>query len=83
MSHSMSRRTVSMYYALFYLLCSLLMIWPGPVFADSVKAMVFGMPFMFFWYVACVLLVFAGTLVAYVLDMRTPEAAAEAAGKGA
>ncbi len=83
MSQALSRRTVSLYYALFYLLCGLLMIWPGPVFADSVKTMVLGLPFMFFWYVMCVLLVFVGTLVAYLADKNSPEGRREAQLKGA
>lgn len=54
--------------------CLLAQVWPSAAWANRVEPRVMGLPFLFFWYVAGILAVFAGLLVLYLLER------AEAAG---
>lgn len=52
----------------YFLICTLAMIWPGAVIANRIEPMILGLPFMFFWYVAWVFMVFIGTVILYRLE---------------
>lgn len=49
----------------YFLICTLAMIWPGAAVANRVEPMVIGLPFVFFWYVAWVFVIFIGTVILY------------------
>ncbi len=53
---------------LYFLVCTLAMIWPGAVIANRIEPMIFGLPFLFFWYVLWVFMVFIGTVILYRLE---------------
>lgn len=53
----------------YFLVCTLAMIWPGAVIANRIEPMILGLPFLFFWYVAWVFMVFLGTLLLYRLEL--------------
>lgn len=53
---------------LYFLVCTIAMIWPGAVVANRVEPMVLGLPFFFFWYVLWVFMVFVGALILYRLE---------------
>lgn len=54
--------------SIYFLVCTLAMIWPGALVANRIEPMILGLPFMFFWYVAWVFMVFVGTVVLYRLE---------------
>ena len=54
--------------SIYFLICTLAMIWPGAVVANRIEPMILGLPFLFFWYVAWVFMVFIGTLLLYWLE---------------
>ena len=54
--------------SIYFLICTLAMIWPGAVIANRIEPMILGLPFLFFWYVAWVFIVFVGTLILYRLE---------------
>ena len=58
-------RKITLVMGAYFLICTLAMIWPGAVIANRVEPMVFGLPFLFFWYVLWVFMVFIGTIILY------------------
>ena len=54
--------------SIYFLICTLAMIWPGAVIANRIEPFVLGLPFFFFWYVLWVFVVFVGTLILYRLE---------------
>ncbi|HEX2174945.1 MAG TPA: hypothetical protein VHG70_03450 [Nocardioidaceae bacterium] len=54
--------------SIYFLVCTVAMIWPGAVVANRIEPIILGLPFLFFWYVAWVFMVFVGTLVLYRLE---------------
>jgi hypothetical protein len=54
--------------SVYFLICTLAMIWPGAVIANRIEPMILGLPFMFFWYVAWVFMVFVGCVILYRLE---------------
>lgn len=62
------RKKVIVGMSIYFLVCTLAMIWPGAVVANRIEPMILGLPFLFFWYVAWVFLVFVGTLILYRLE---------------
>lgn len=54
--------------SIYFGVCTLAMIWPGALVANRIEPMILGLPFMFFWYVAWVFMVFVGTVVLYRLE---------------
>jgi hypothetical protein len=53
---------------IYFLVCTLAMIWPGAVVANRIEPMILGLPFFFFWYVAWVFMVFVGCVILYRLE---------------
>lgn len=51
---------------LHFVLCTLAMIWPGALIANRVEPMILGLPFLFFWYILWMFLLFAGLLAAFL-----------------
>lgn len=51
-----------------YFICIIAMIWPGALIANRIEPFVLGLPFLFFWYVAWVFLLFLGLAAAYWLE---------------
>lgn len=54
--------------SLYFLVCTLAMIWPGAVLANRIEPIILGLPFLFFWYVVWIFMVFLGTLILYRLE---------------
>lgn len=54
--------------AVIYAICVLAMIWPGAMLANRIEPFVFGLPFMFFWYVAWVFVLFVGLTALYWIE---------------
>lgn len=52
----------------YFLVCTLAMIWPGALVANRIDPIILGLPFLFFWYVAWVFMVFIGTVILYRLE---------------
>ncbi|GEK47626.1 hypothetical protein HPA02_19090 [Bisbaumannia pacifica] len=52
---------------LHFTLCTLAMIWPGALIANRIEPMLLGLPFLFFWYILWMLVLFAGMWVAFVV----------------
>jgi hypothetical protein len=71
------RRKIAIGMSIYFLVCTLAMIWPGAVVANRIEPMIVGLPFLFFWYVAWVFLVFLGTVVLYRLEYSAPDRAEE------
>ena len=59
--------------SIYFFICTLAMIWPGAVIANRIEPMILGLPFLFFWYVAWVFMVFLGTLILYRLEFGGKE----------
>ncbi|WP_116475365.1 hypothetical protein [Zobellella maritima] len=51
---------------LHFVLCTLAMIWPGALIANRYEPTVLGLPFLFFWYILWMFLLFAGLLAAFI-----------------
>ncbi|SFI16521.1 DUF3311 domain-containing protein [Modicisalibacter xianhensis] len=49
-----------------FTLCTLAMIWPGALIANRIEPTVLGLPFLFFWYVLWMLILFVGMWLAYL-----------------
>ncbi len=62
------RRKIIIGMSIYFLVCTLAMIWPGAVVANRIEPMILGLPFLFFWYVAWAFMVFLGTLILYCLE---------------
>ncbi len=62
------RKKIIVGMSIYFLVCTLAMIWPGAVIANRIEPMILGLPFLFFWYVAWVFMVFIGTLILYRLE---------------
>ena len=62
------RKKIIIGMSIYFLVCTLAMIWPGAVVANRIEPMILGLPFLFFWYVAWVFMVFVGTLILYRLE---------------
>lgn len=58
-------RSYQVLVGLHFVICTLAMIWPGALIANRIEPTVLGMPFLLFWYVAWILVLFVGTAVAY------------------
>lgn len=56
----------SLLLTLHFILCTLAMIWPGALFANRIEPTVLGLPFLFFWYVLWMLILFVGMWLAYL-----------------
>jgi hypothetical protein len=54
----------------FFALTFLGFIWPGVTLANRVEPYIFGFPFLFSWFIALVLLQFAGLVVMHFTDPR-------------
>lgn len=50
------------------ILCWLAMIWPGALLANRITPFVLGLPFMYFWYVAWILVMTIGLFMLYRLE---------------
>ena len=61
-------RKITLVMGAYFLICTLAMIWPGAVVANRIEPMIFGLPFLFFWYVLWVFMVFVGTVILYRLE---------------
>lgn len=61
-------RKITLVMGAYFLICTLAMIWPGAVIANRIEPMIFGLPFLFFWYVLWVFMVFVGTVILYRLE---------------
>jgi hypothetical protein len=61
-------RKITLVMGAYFLVCTLAMIWPGAVIANRIEPMIFGLPFLFFWYVLWVFMVFVGTVILYRLE---------------
>ncbi|MCA0918247.1 DUF3311 domain-containing protein [Halomonas denitrificans] len=53
---------------LYFVLCTLAMVWPGALIANRIDPIILGMPFFMFWYVAWVFALFVGLVIAYRKD---------------
>lgn len=53
--------------------CWLAMIWPGALLANRIEPFVLGLPFMYFWYIAWILVMAVGLFLLYQLEDRVPE----------
>ena len=62
------RKKIIIGMSIYFLVCTLAMIWPGAVVANRIEPMILGLPFLFFWYVAWAFMVFLGTLILYRLE---------------
>lgn len=51
---------------LHFTVCTLAMIWPGALIANRIEPTVFGLPFLFFWYILWMLVLFVGMWLAYL-----------------
>lgn len=58
---------------LYFLICTLAMVWPGALIANRIEPLVMGLPFFFFWYVLWVFLLFVGLIVTYSLESAGKE----------
>lgn len=52
-----------------YVICVLAMIWPGALIGNRIEPFVLGLPFMFFWYVLWIFVLFVGLVAMYWLDV--------------
>lgn len=50
-----------------FAVCVLAMVWPGALIANRVEPYVLGLPFLFFWYAAWMMVLFIGMWVAYAV----------------
>ncbi|CAM5222778.1 hypothetical protein CDEF62S_01207 [Castellaniella defragrans] len=50
------------------LICWAAMVWPGALIANRIQPFVLGLPFMFFWYVAWVFIMFLGLVALYLVE---------------
>ncbi|MFA7437331.1 hypothetical protein [Castellaniella sp.] len=50
------------------LICWVAMIWPGALLANRVEPLIWGLPFIFFWYIAWIFIMFLGLVVLYFVE---------------
>lgn len=62
------RKKIIVGMSIYFLICTLAMIWPGALIANRIEPIILGLPFLFFWYVAWVFMVFIGCAVLYYLE---------------
>ncbi|UTW13465.1 DUF3311 domain-containing protein [Marinobacterium rhizophilum] len=60
-------KTYHILVGLHFAVCILAMIWPGALIANRIEPTVLGMPFLMFWYILWMGVLFVGTWVAYVV----------------
>ncbi|NVK44213.1 MAG: DUF3311 domain-containing protein [Oceanospirillaceae bacterium] len=58
-------KTYHLLVGLHFTICTLAMIWPGAVIANRFEPTVLGMPFLMFWYILWMAVLFVGTWIAY------------------
>lgn len=58
-------KTYHILVGLHFTLCTLAMIWPGALIANRIEPTVLGLPFLMFWYILWILVLFIGTAIAY------------------
>ncbi len=66
----MNKRWLHAMAAVGWVICVLAMIWPGALLGNRIEPFVIGLPFMFFWYVLWVFLLFLGLIAYYWLEQR-------------
>lgn len=64
----MARRSRQRFWYAFFALTFLGFVWPGVTFANRIEPFVFGLPFLFFWFVALISLQFAALVVMYLTE---------------
>ena len=52
------------------IVCWLAVIWPGALLANRIRPFVLGLPFMYFWYIAWILVMTVGLFLLYHLEYR-------------
>lgn len=70
MTYRSEKRLFSTIWTSYFVLCTLAFIWPLALVANSVEPRIMGLPFLIFWCIAWVLLIFAGSLGMYIWDGR-------------
>ncbi|MGM0832108.1 DUF3311 domain-containing protein [Halomonas qinghailakensis] len=60
-------KTYHLLIGLHFTLCTLAMIWPGALIANRIEPTVLGLPFLFFWYILWMLVLFIGMWIAFVI----------------
>ena len=50
---------------LYFLICTLAMIWPGATLANRIEPMILGLPFYLFWYLAWLMVAFIGLVICF------------------
>ncbi|MBF8999928.1 DUF3311 domain-containing protein [Vibrio sp. CAIM 722] len=50
---------------LYFLICTLAMIWPGATLANRIEPMILGLPFYLFWYLAWLMVTFIGLVICF------------------
>lgn len=68
MDKTSKRRSV--FWFVYFLVCSLAQVWPIYLLANRVKPMIFGMPFSMFWVALWIVITFIGTLTKYNQEYR-------------
>lgn len=63
-------KTYHLLTGLHFAVCTLAMIWPGALIANRIEPTVLGLPFLFFWYILWMLILFVGMWIAYVVRHR-------------
>lgn len=64
----MGQKKIIVFMSIYFLICTLAMTWPGALIANRIEPFVLGLPFMFFWYVMWIFIVFIGTVILYRLE---------------
>ncbi|MCS2158934.1 hypothetical protein MUU48_18800 [Scandinavium sp. H11S7] len=60
-------KTYNTLIVLHFTLCTLAMTWPGALIGNRIEPTVFGLPFLFFWYILWAVLLFCGMAIAFVV----------------
>lgn len=61
-------KTYHILVGLHFAVCTLAMIWPVATLANRVEPTVLGLPFLFFWYILWMAILFAGMWVAFIVQ---------------
>ncbi|MGO3345924.1 MAG: DUF3311 domain-containing protein [Marinomonas sp.] len=50
---------------IYFIICTLALIWPGATIANRIDPIILGLPFMIFWYLAWFFICFIGLVICY------------------
>jgi cbb3-type cytochrome oxidase subunit 3 len=66
----MQNSKVKLFWLIYFCVCLLAMLWPVVKIGNRIEPFILGLPFLLFWFVMLLLLIFFGLLVMFWTEKR-------------